>query len=159
MFTVRYVDTEIDRPRWRINAAARVTPRLSLGIEYNPVVNEINPTGNWLAHLETDKLPMVSFGTSSDRIGTPEGNQAYFVTFAKGFGRIAPYVSVNYSEFERGFNFPFGVNIGLHPTWDLLAMHDGRKTHLLLTYKTPNYNVSLMWIWLERPGVSISWGF
>lgn len=159
MLTVRYVDTEIDRPRWRVNAAARVTPRLSLGLEWNPVVKEVSPTFNWIASLETEKHPMVSFGTSSDRIGTPEGNQAYFVTFAKGFGKFAPYVSVNYSEFEQGFNFPFGVNIWLHPNWDLLPMHDGRRTHLLLTYKQPNYNISLMMIWMKRPGISVSIGF
>src|SRR5262245_33011836 len=115
MLTARYVDTAIDRPRWRVNAAIRVTPRLSLGVEYNPVVGELLPTGNWIANMESEKWPMVSFGTSSDRIGTPEGNSAYFVTFAKSYGNVAPYLSVNYSEYESGFNFPFGANFQLSP--------------------------------------------
>ncbi len=159
MLTVRYVDTAIDRPRWRVNAAVRAMPRLSLGLEWNPVVEEVSPTFNWIAALETERTPIVSVGTSSDRIGTPEGNYAYFATFAKGFGRFAPYVSVNYSQFENGFNFPYGVNVALHPQWDLLHMHDGRRTHLLLTYKQPSYNLSLMLIWLKRPGISVSFGF
>lgn len=102
---------------------------------------------------------MVSVGTSSDRIGTPEGTRAYYVTLAKGYGRVAPYLSVNYSEFEDGVNFPFGVNVGLAPTWDALFMNDGRKSHLLLTYKQPGYSVTLMSIWLKRPGISFSIGF
>lgn len=159
MVTLRYVDTLVPRPRWRVNLAKRVTPRLSLGVEYNPVVGEYSPTGNWIAHVQDHKWPMISFGTSSDRIGTPPGNQAFYVTFARGFGVVAPYLSINYSEFERGLNFPFGVNIALHPGWDLLPMHDGRKSHLLLTYKRPEFSVSALWIWLKRPGLSISFGF
>lgn len=161
MFTVRYVDTPIRRPRWRFNAATRVTPRLSLGVEYNAVEGEWSPTGNWIACTETPNLPLVSFGTSSDRIGTPEGNQAYSVTFAKSIPGVkaAPYLSVNYSEFEKGFNFPFGVNFSLAEKWDLLAMNDGRKSHLLLTFRQPDYSISLLYIWLKRPGISVSWGF
>lgn len=153
----------MQRPRWRFNAAYRVTPRLSLGLEFNPVVKEVLPTLNWIISAESEKSPMVSFGTSSDRIFTPEGNRAYYVSFAKSIpgARIAPYVSLNYSEFERGFNVPFGINWGIDHTVDLLAMCDGRKFHLLLTLKQPSSNLSLMLIDLKRPrfGVSIGWGF
>ena len=157
------MDTEVERPRWRFNAAYRLTPRLSAGIEYNPVVAEVNPTANWIATPEGPSHPMVSFGTSSDRIFTPKGNQAYFVTFAKSVPgtRLAPYVSVNYSENEAGFNFPFGVNIGLSEVVDLLPMNDGRKCHLLLTFKQPTTNVTLIAVDLGRPrlGISFGWGF
>ena len=80
---------------------------------------------------------MVTLGTSSDRIFTPEGNQAYFLTVAKGIPGtpLAPYVSVNYSEFEKGFNFPAGLNWGVSERYDLLGMHDGRRLHLLFTVK------------------------
>lgn len=157
------MDTEVERPRWRFNAAYRLTPRVNVGIEYNPVVEELNPTVNWIVSPEGRNHPMVSFGTSSDRIFTPEGNQAYYVTFAKGVPgtKLAPYVSVNYSEFESGFNFPFGINIGLADTIDLLPMNDGRKSHLLLTFKQPKSNVTLMAVDLKRPrfGISFGWGF
>lgn len=157
------MDTEVERPRWRFNLAYRVTPRLSLGLEYNAVVHELAPTANWIAHPETERFPMVSFGTSSDRIFTPEGNRAYYVSFAKSIPNsvFAPYISVNYSEFENGFNFPFGVNVALHPSWDVLPMHDGRRTHLLLTYKTLSVNTTFMLIDLKRPrpGISVGFGF
>lgn len=104
---------------------------------------------------------MISFGTSSDRIGTPPPNKAYFVTFAKSIPNrpLAPYVSINYSETDQRLNFPFGMNIGLNPQWDLLPMNDGRHSHLLLTWKGKDMSASLIWAWFKRPGVSVSWKF
>lgn len=141
--------------------AYRATPRLSLGLEHNAAAGELNPVGNWIAHSETVQWPMVSFGTSSDRIFTPAGFQTYYVSFAKMIPNspFAPYVSVNYSEYERGFNFPLGINIALAPEWDLLPMNDGRRSHLLLTYKAPSMNTTLMLIDLRRPKIGISLGF
>lgn len=104
---------------------------------------------------------MINFNVSSDRLGTPKGPMSYGITFAKGFQnpKIAPYISVRYSEYENGFNFPFGVNIQLNNEWSLMPMNDGRKSHVLLTYSKPSYSVSLMLIWLKHPGISFSWGF
>ena len=149
------------RPRWRFNTAYRVTPRFQLGLEFNPVVSEVVPTANWILNRESAKSPLINLGTSSDRIGTREGTQAYYLTFAKGIHalRVAPYFSVNYSGADRKFNFPFGVNIALGTQWDLLPMNDGRRTHLLLTYKERNWNVSLMAIYLKHPGISLGFAF
>ena len=104
---------------------------------------------------------MINVGTSSDRIGTPRGPHAYYVTFAKGIRelRMAPYLSINYSEFDRRINFPFGVNIALNANWDTMFMHDGRKSHALLTFKGDRFNVTLLWVWFKHPGISVSWGF
>lgn len=125
------------------------------------MVSEILPNLNWIAHPETANIPLISFGTSSDRIFTPEGNQAYYVTFAKGIPNspVAPYISIAYSDFEKGFTIPFGCNIGLGPTVDLLYMNDGKKSHALLTFKTISTNYTLMLIDLEKPRVGISIGF
>jgi hypothetical protein len=104
---------------------------------------------------------MINFNVSSDRIGTPKGPMGYGLTFAKGFPKykVAPYVTVRYSEFERGINFPFGANFQFTPEWSLMPMNDGRRSHVLLTYQQPKYSVSLMWIWLKHPGISVSFGF
>jgi len=140
--------------------AYRATPRLSLGLEANLAASEVVPNANWIALVETPKLPMVSFGTSSDRIFTPEGYQAYYATVAKSIPgtSASAYVSVNYSEFDRGINFPFGVNVALTPEWDFLGMHDSERTHLLLTRKFPRSNITLMVVDLERPRFGISYG-
>lgn len=104
---------------------------------------------------------MISFGTSSDRIGTPAGPHAYYATIAKGIPALkaGPYMSINYSEYDRKINFPFGVNLNLTPECDLLFMNDGSKSHALVTFKGSNYNISLMWVWFKHPGISVSWGF
>lgn len=139
----------------------QVSPKLQIGLEYNPVVSELAPLLNYEILSETENSPLISFGTSSDRIGTPEGTRCYYLTFSKAIhgANIAPYVSINYSEFEDGLNFPFGVNINLSEDWVLLPMNDGRRTHLLLTYRQMQYSVSLMWVWFRHPGVSLSWKF
>ncbi len=155
------MDTEVERPRWRFNIAYRATDRLQLGLEYNPVVSEVLPVGNYTLQAETEKLPFITIGTSSDRIFTPEGNRAYYITFAKTLpgNRIAPYIGVSYSEFEERLLFPMGVNLALDTHWDALAMMDGRKTHFLLTYKMESANITAMAIDLRRPKFGLSLGF
>jgi hypothetical protein len=161
VFSARWVDTDLPRPRWRFTGTYRFTPRLQAGLEWNPAADEVGFIGNYMIAPETDKTPMVNLGTSSDRIGTPKGPKAYYVTLAKGFpeAKIGAYVSLNYSEFDRGFNLPFGATYQIAPGWSTMFMNDGRKSHLLLTHSTPNWSASLMWIWFKHPGVSISWGF
>ena len=104
---------------------------------------------------------MINLGTSSDRIFSPKGKQAYFVTAAKGFPRysVAPYVSLSYSQWEEKLIVPFGANFALNPTWDLLGMNDGRNSHVLLTYKMRKANFSAMLIKMRYPGTSLGFSF
>lgn len=149
------------RPRWRFTGTYRFTPRFQAGIEWNPAAEEAGFIGNWTLNPESEKYPMVNLGTSSDRIGTPPGPHAYYITIAKGFPeyKVGPYFSVNYSEYDQHLNFPFGVNYRFDANWNALFMNDGRKSHLLLTYARENWSVSAMWIWFKRPGISFSFGF
>jgi hypothetical protein len=149
------------RPRWRLNLTYGFTSRFQAGVEYNAAAGELNPVANWIVTPESESAPMISLGTSSDRIFSPPGTQGYFVTFAKGFpkAKVAPYFSVFYSEWEDRILFPIGMNIQLAPQWDLLPMNDGRNTHVLLTYKMPTINVSAMLIKMSRPGISLGFSF
>lgn len=121
----------------------------------------MNLIGNYIAMRETPTQPMINFGTSSDRIGSPAGTQSYYVTFSKSFADtpLTAYLSINYSEWERGFNLPFGADLALNSETSLLFLNDGRRSHLMLNLKRKEMTVALMWVWLERPGVSVSWGF
>lgn len=161
MFSARYVDTKLERPRYRFTGTYRFTPRLQAGLEWNPAAEEVGFIGNYILAVEGENTPMINVGTSSDRIGTPKGPKAYYVTFAKGFPeqKLSAYMSVNYSEFDKGINFPFGASYGIAPGWTTMFMNDGRKSHLLLTRSQESYSVSLMWIWFRHPGISVSWGF
>lgn len=161
VLSLRYVDTALPRPRWRTTANFRVIPTLQLGVEYNPVAGEVGPLVTWFLLTETERRPALFLGTSSDRIGSPEGKQAYYVTAAKYLPliRTSPYVSLNYSEWDRGLNVPFGVNVELGNGLSLQPMYDGHRTHLLGTFATERYSATLIWAWLERAGVAVSVGF
>lgn len=138
----------------------RFDNRLQLGLEYNPGAKELGPLVNYMVNFETENTPMINFGTSSDRIGTPAGKQSYYFTFAKTVqSRFLPYVSLNYSEYNNGFNFPFGASFFLDKNWVLMPMYDGQRSHLMLTYRGAGYSASLMWVWFKHPGVSLSWQF
>lgn len=154
------MDTEHDRPRWRFTGVYAFTPRLQLGIEFSPAAEEFSPLANIILATESPSRPLITFGTSSDRIGTPRGYQSYYITIAKSVpgSPIAPYFSINYSEFESGINFPFGANFRLDDDVTLLLMNDGRKSHALLNVHQNNLTVTLMWVWLDTFGLSISGG-
>jgi hypothetical protein len=139
----------------------RVNPLLLVGVESNPAADELGPLFNWVINEETADQPHISIGTSSDRIFSPAGTQAYFVTAAKSIEgtNLAPYVGLSYSEWEDRFLVPAGLNIAFDPEWDLLGMHDGRNTHALLTYKTETINYSAMLIKMKHFGISVGIGF
>ena len=159
--SLRYVDTELERPRWRMTANYRVIPTLQLGVEYNPVAGEVAPLATWFVVTETERRPAVFLGTSSDRIGSPEGAQAYYLTGAKYLPpvHVSPYVSVNYSEWDKGWNVPFGANIELGHGFSVQPMYDGNRTHWLGSYATDRLSATVIWAWLERAGVAVSVGF
>lgn len=157
----RYVDTDVDRARWRGTANVRVLPVLQLGVEVNPAAEEFGPLATLFVVNETHARPAVFVGTSSDRIGSPKGTQSYYVTVAKHAPGlpVSGYVTLNYSEWDEGLNVPFGGNLRLRGGFSLQPMFDGDRTHLLLNYEVPHATISLMWVWLEEPGVSLSFGF
>lgn len=160
-FSLRYVDTEVDRARWRTTGTVRVLPSLQLGLEYNPGVGEVKPLATWFVLQEKGRRPAAFLGTSSDRIGSPEGKQAYYLTASKGLEDLplAVYASLNYSEWDEGLNFPFGAYIEALPGVSAQYMYDGQRTHLLGHYATERWSVSLLYAWLENFGVAVSAGF
>jgi hypothetical protein len=160
--TVRFIDTKLSRPRWRWTLDYRVNRKLLVGVEWNPAAKEFNPLRlTYDLTSETKTTPLISLGTSSDRVGSPEGTQMYYLTVAKTLPQtqLAPYVSLAYSEWDDGFNVPFGVYWHINPHWNLLAMNDGRQSHLLLTHQWRDGWITVGWIWLKRFSVSIGWGF
>ena len=110
---------------------------------------------------EEDRRPALFLGTSSDRIGSPEGTQSYYLTAAKHHPSwpVSAYASLNYSEWDGGLNFPFGAHVELGRGLPLQPMYDGQRPHLLLNYHRERYGVSLLWVWLEEAGISFNLGF
>lgn len=139
----------------------RVHPRLQLGVELNPEVDEVTPLLTLFLMTEADRRPALFLGTSSDRIGSPEGTQSYYATVSKRFGssRYSAYASLNYSEWDRGLNLPFGVEIGLGESFSLRPMYDGENPHLMFSYARERWSVSLLAVDLEEAGISFAVGF
>ena len=110
---------------------------------------------------EDERRPGLFLGTSSDRIGSPEGEQAYFLTASKRHPHwpVSAYVSLNYSEWDEDFNVPFGVEVELGENFSLRPMYDGDRTHLMVNILGRHVTTSLLWVWLERFGISFSVNF
>jgi hypothetical protein len=139
------------------------TPSLKAGIEYNPRVDEIGVVANWRALDETRRRPALIFGTSSDRIGTPEG-QSYYATVSKSLHHdigvpVAPYAGISWSTAEDRFLFPFGVNVRVTESVSAMVINDGVHTHLSGTYSWRRYSLTLLAVERRDIGVTIGLAF
>jgi len=77
-------------------------------------------------------------GTSTDRIGTPEG-QSFYATLSKSLQRetrlpIAPYVGVMYGTYEDRFRPVAGLNVYFTESFSTLTTFDGVHGHQLINY-------------------------
>ena len=155
----RYLSGQIARATHRTIVMHQLLPSLKLGVEWNPGADEIGFVANWRALPETQRRPAVIFGTSSDRIGTAEG-QSYYVTVSKSLHDLtglplAPYAGASYSTFENRMLYPFGVNVALGPRWSAMLINDGVHTHLSATYGWNRFAVTLLAVERKDPGITI----
>lgn len=162
-YGVRFIPGEIDRARWRNTLVHRLHPDLQVGVEYNPLADDLNPLVNWRAVRETTKRPTLILGSSSDRIGTPEG-LAYYVMAAKalhiGKGRpVSPYLGLLWSEHDDRLLFPAGASIPIGPGAALLPTYDGHAFHLMASYTWDWYSVTGLLVRGREPGIAFTVGF
>ena len=152
-FTARVVPGILERARWRNNLAYSLTNKLTVGIEYNPLADDVNPTANWRLLDETENWPAVIIGTSSDRIGTPSGT-AYYATVSKSLKNwtgvpLAPYAGISYSTHDDKAYLIAGGNLRLTDRLSLMAIYDGVATHGALSYTTGRHTFSLLAVDLD----------
>ena len=156
----RYLTDQIERATHRTIVMHQLRPSLKLGVEWNPGAEEVGFVANWRALSESQRRPAVIFGTSSDRIGTPEG-QSYYVTVSKSLHDrtglpVAPYVSASYSTYENRMLYPFGLNVAIGPNWSAMLINDGVHTHLSATYAWDRFAVTMLAV--ERKDVGLTIG-
>jgi len=110
---------------------------------------------------ETEARPALFVGTSSDRIGSPKRAQSYYATLSKYVPLVHTsfYGSLNYSEWDDGFNLPLGAGVEIGKGFSIRSMYDGDRGHLLLNYFATQYGLSLMYVWFEKLGLAFSFGF
>ena len=155
----RYLTGQIDRATHRTIVVHQLRPNLKFGVEWNAAVDEVGLVANWRALSEAERRPAVIFGTSSDRIGTPEG-QSYYVTISKSLHHetglpIAPYVSASYSTFENRMLYPFGVNVAIGSRWSAMLINDGVHTHVSATYAWNRFAVTMLGVERKDLGVTL----
>ncbi len=146
---------------WRSTLSYRIHPRIQVGVELNPEANEVGPLFTWFLATEKGRRPAVFLGTSSDRIGSPAGTQSYYLTAAKHHPRwpVSAYVSLNYSEWDAGFNVPLGFEVEFGERFSVRPMYDGDRPHLMLNMRGQRFGASLLWVWLERVGIAFTTQF
>lgn len=162
-FGVRVIANQIDRAKWRNTLTYRFHPRVTAGVEYNPLAKKMSPLANVVAITETHQRPALIIGTSSDRIGTPSG-QSFYATLSKSLKHqtglpIAPYVGVAYGTYEDRTRLIGGLNITAGDHWSSTILFDGVRVHPLLNYSFGRHQFGFM---LERgrnPGASYSISF
>lgn len=137
----------------------QLRPDLKAGIEWNALADEIGFVANWRALSETERRPAIIFGTSSDRIGTPEG-QSYYVTVSKSVHRrFAPYVSASWSTHDDRMLWPFGLNVALGERLSAMVINDGVHTHLSATYAFDRFAVTLLAVERRDFGITVGTRF
>jgi len=132
-------------------------------VEYNPGAGEIGPLVNWRPLAETRSRPAVSFGTSSDRIGTPFGT-AYYVTLSKDLQAhtglpVGLYAGALYGSYDDEVVFPFGGNLRLGKHWTITPQFDGHASHGLVSYAWKQYSITGLLVRWRHPGIALNIGF
>lgn len=150
-YGVRVIAHQIDRATWRNTLTYRVHPRMTVGIEYNPLAKKVSPLANLVVLTETHERPALIVGTSSDRIGTPHG-QSFYATLSKDLEEatgwpIAPYGGVAYGTFEKRWRAIGGLNIRLGKGFSSTILFDGVRVHPLVNYSYGRHQFGVV---LER---------
>ncbi|HPF12675.1 MAG: hypothetical protein H6829_07225 [Planctomycetes bacterium] len=125
-----------------MTATTAVTPSLFVGVEFNPLENDLGLLANWRVFDETEQLPALIVGTSSDRIGTPSG-RAYYATLSKDLSGwtglpVAPYVGLAFGEYDDAWETIGGMAIRWMPRVSSTHSWDGHNLHHQLDYAPGN---------------------
>jgi hypothetical protein len=166
-FGIRVIPGAVPRASLRTTLTYRLHPRLTAGVEVNPRADDaggrLSPLFNWLALPETEHRPALILGTSSDRIGTSEG-QSFYATFSKNLKRetrlpIAPYVGVAYGTYEHRWLPLAGLNVRFTKNLSSIVIYDGVRVHPMLNYTHGRHNFSFLLAFANKPGFSYSISF
>jgi hypothetical protein len=162
-FSARAIRNQIDRAALRTTLTCAIHPRVDLGVEYNPKAEQVSPLVNVRVLHETRTRPAIMLGTSSDRIGTPEG-QSFYATVAKDLRPhtrvpVAPYVGVAYGTYEDKARVIAGANIALGRGLSSLLIFDGVHFHPTVSYFRGRHGVSVLLVRSKDLGISYNLRF
>ena len=138
------IANQIPRATWRNTLVYRLNDDLQVGVEYNPLANDLGLLANWRVLREQDDRPAIILGTSSDRIGTPYG-RAYYMTVSKQVSdEVGLYVGVSWSEYQQKLLFPAGASYRFDDHWATVLMFDGVNFHQTVSYGWDRYSLTFL---------------
>jgi hypothetical protein len=158
---------EADRAELRTTFSYAFTPRFAAGAEWNPLGDDVRPIATWRVFDETESLPALILGTSSDRIGTQSGS-AYTAVLAKDLEAwtglpVAPYAGAYYGTQEHAWDEVAGLMVRWDEDWSTYHMWDGRNLHHMLEHWIDGgHTLGLVVAELDgrySAGLSWSWNF
>jgi hypothetical protein len=128
-------NSPVDRAQTRLIAAWRATTRLSVALEWNPGEDELLPNFNYAISMPGEHVTGVGLiaGTSSDRIGTPDG-RSWFLTapFSPPEGFPLPvngYLGAAYGTHADDLRAVAGLTWWFGNETSLAVQHDGEQIH------------------------------
>ncbi|MBL8858039.1 MAG: hypothetical protein JNL28_06020 [Planctomycetes bacterium] len=139
-----------------------LNPELRLGVEYNPLADDVGVLANWRAVKETENTPALMFGTSSDRIGTDSG-RSYYGTLSKDLEHaiglpIAPYAGLSYGEADDELVGIGGLSIRWSDKVSSVHLWDGHNLHHVLERSFERSSLGLVVVDLDGSFyVGLSW--
>ena len=162
-FGSRYIEDVLDRARWRNTLMWHPHHRITLGVEYNPLADDVHPLANFTLMEETGNFPAIILGISSDRIGTP-GGQAYYLTASKDLEKwtgwpIAPYAGVSYGTWDNEAVAIGGLNVRLTQNLSAMGLFDGHKVHPTVSWTQDRWTVGFMLAFGDKPGIFFNYRF
>ncbi len=160
---VRFIPDVLDRAKWRNTLMWHPHHRITLGVEYNPLADDVHPLANLTLLEETGDRPAIILGTSSDRIGTPDG-QAYYLTVSKDLEKwtglpVAPYAGVSYGTWDDEAVPIGGLNIRLTKELSAMAIFDGHKVHPTVSWTKGDWTFGVMMAFGKEPGAFFNYRF
>lgn len=156
-----------ERARIRTTLTRQVRDWLVLGVEINPMADDVGILVNARVFEETERRPALIVGTSSDRIGTSSG-RAVYGTLSKDLEPwihvpVAPYAGLAWGDHDDEFNFIAGGTIRWHDQWTSTHVWDGHNLHHIIDYiPRPDRRVGLVVVEQDSDyyvGVRMGWGF
>jgi len=153
-----------DRARIRTTLSYQFTPRISAGIEYNPLAEGLQPLANWRLWDETEERPAAIFGISSARIGSSRGS-SYNLSFVKSLDAwtglpVAPYAGLSFDDFEQEWSVIGGLSIVWSEQWQSLHLWDGKNLHAVVDRAIGDHSIGLVIAQQDEDwyaGLSWSW--
>ena len=162
-YGTRFIPDQVDRAKWRNTLTYQVNSRLSVGIEYNPLAGKVSPLANFVLVKETAKRPALILGTSSDRIGTTEG-QSFYGTFSKNFKKetglpISPYFGLTYGTSDKRLRPIGGLNVSFPRNISSTLLFDGVKVHPIVNYGRGRHQFIFIMVAGRDPGFGYNVSF